>query len=417
VSRRLEPLRMPQPDPERPGGQAWLTRETVRLLEFAAASRLPGTGFGWLDETGHVEGDRPVELYITGRMAHVFALAVLENRDEYAPLLQHGVDSLRAMRDEEYGGWYARIGPDGPLPVGKGAYEHSFVVLAGASATVAGHPLGPALLADGLDVVRQHFLDGSGMVVDQWDDRFDVLDPYRGVNANMHWVEAFLAAADATDEQAWVEHARTITERVIGFAASNGWRIPEHFDPQWQPLLEYNADRPRDQFRPYGATIGHSLEWARLILHLRTALGDAAPSLLEDAARALFDQSVRDGWAVDGATGLVYTVDWGGAPVVHERMHWVVAEGINTAAALFAVTGDEIYQEWYDRWWRWADEFVVDRVHGSWRHELDRTNHPSATVWEGKPDAYHAVQATIVPRCPLGVSVAGSLAGRPENRP
>jgi hypothetical protein len=30
-------------------------------------------------------------------------------------------------------------------------------------------------------------------------------------------------------------------------------------------------------------------------------------------------------------------------------------------------------------------------------------------VWKGKPDAYHAVQATLLPRIPVGISVAGSL--------
>ena len=36
------------------------------------------------------------------------------------------------------------------------------------------------------------------MVVEEWDEAFTTLDAYRGVNANMHTVEALLAAADAT---------------------------------------------------------------------------------------------------------------------------------------------------------------------------------------------------------------------------
>jgi mannose/cellobiose epimerase-like protein (N-acyl-D-glucosamine 2-epimerase family) len=52
---------------------------------------------------------------------------------------------------------------------------------------------------------------------------------------------------------------------------------------------------------------------------------------------------------------------------------------------------------------------VIDRKLGSWHHELDRHNRPAATVWKGKPDAYHAVQATLLPRIPVGISVAGSL--------
>ena len=34
---------------------------------------------------------------------------------------------------------------------------------------------------------------------------------------------------------------------------------------------------------------------------------------------------------------------------------------------------------------------------------------PSGTVWTGKPDIYHAFQATLVPRLPLTPTLAGAL--------
>ena len=72
-----------------------------------------------------------------------------------------------------------------------------------------------------------------------------------------------------------------------------------------------NRDRPDDQFQPYGATVGHGLEWSRLLLHLEASLADP-PDWLLPAAEALFDRAVADGWAVDGADGFVYTTDWDG---------------------------------------------------------------------------------------------------------
>jgi mannose/cellobiose epimerase-like protein (N-acyl-D-glucosamine 2-epimerase family) len=400
--------------PDLPGGTDWLQTQTRQLLDFASRSKHPVTGFGWQDDTGQIRTDQPVELWITCRMTHVFALAVLDGRPEYAPLLAHGMDALEAMRDSQWGGWHAAIGPGGPIPGEKHAYAHAFVILAGASATLAGHSGGPALLGEALDIMRSRFLLPQGLVADTWDQTFTTLDPYRGVNSNMHTVEAFLAAADATGDHSWLDLALAATEQVVhGFAAGNDWRIPEHYTQQWQPLLEFNRDRPADPFRPYGATIGHGLEWARLCLHLRHALGSAAPSWLVADAKRLFEVAVRDGWSVDGDSGLVYTVDWSGVPVVHERMHWVAAEATATAAALFATTGGDDFARWYATWWGWVDEHLIDRTGGSWRHELDRTNQPSATVWHGKPDAYHAVQATIIPRRPLSVSVAGSLTRTP----
>jgi mannose/cellobiose epimerase-like protein (N-acyl-D-glucosamine 2-epimerase family) len=248
------------------------------------------------------------------------------------------------------------------------------------------------------------------MVVEQWDESWSTLDGYRGVNANMHTVEALLSAADVLDDDDLRARARRIVTRVVhDLARGNEWRIPEHFDAAWTPQLEYNADEPAHPFRPYGATIGHWLEWSRLTLHLRAGLGPDAPAWLLDDARSLFDAAVREGWAVDGADGFVYTVDWSGTPVVRERMHWVAAEATATASALYAATGDPAYAQWYATWWEHVAACFADREHGSWHHELSPQNTPSSVTWEGKPDTYHAFQATLVPRLPLAPTLAAAL--------
>ncbi len=329
-----------------PAHARWLEAEGDRLLEFGRASRHPDGGFAWLDDAGTPELDRPVELWITCRMTHVYSLAHLMGRPYAGALADHGVAALTGrFRDQVNGGWYAKVGADGPVTTGKTAYEHAFVVLAGASATAAGRPGGRELLDEALRVLDEHFWDETqGMVVEEWDESFSSLDGYRGVNANMHSVEALLSAADVLDDDALRARAQRILTRVVhDFARGNQWRIPEHFDEHWTPVLDYNVDEPAHPFRPYGATIGHWLEWARLALHLRAGLGDLAPDWLLGDAVELFDASVREGWAVDGADGFVYTVDWSGQPVVRERMHWVAAEATATAAALHAATGDPAY--------------------------------------------------------------------------
>ena len=48
-------------------------------------------------------------------------------------------------------------------------------------------------------------------------------------------------------------------------------------------------------------------------------------------------------------------------------------------------------------------------VGGSWWHELDERNQPSALVWSGKPDVYHALQATLIPRLPLSPTISTAL--------
>jgi sulfoquinovose isomerase len=219
-----------------------------------------------------------------------------------------------------------------------------------------------------------------------------------------------LSAADVLGDASLRDKARRIVTRVVhDLAANNDWRIPEHFDSTWTPDLEYNVDEPAHPFRPYGATIGHWLEWARLTLHLRAALADEAEDWMLDDARSLFEAAINEGWAVDGADGFVYTVDWDGVPVVRERMHWVAAEATATAAALYQATGEPSYGHWYETWWgHIADDFIDSRL-GSWRHELSPLNQPSGKVWNGKPDTYHALQATLIPRLPLAPTIATAV--------
>ncbi len=399
-----------------PAHHRWLEGESDRLWDFGRASRLPDGGFARLDDAGRPT-DGPLELWITCRMTHVYALAHLAGRPGSAPLVDHGLAALTgAFHDDEHGGWFAQVAPDGtPLVTAKEAYPHAFVVLAASSAAAAGRPGARELLDAALAVQEERFWDDdAGMVVEEWDRTFTRLDPYRGVNANMHTVEAYLAAADVTGDRRWLDRAvRVLTRVVHGLAREHGWRLPEHLGASWVPDLGYNAGAPAHPFRPYGATVGHWCEWARLALHARAALqarGDDAPGWLLEDAVALVAAAVRDGWAVDGAPGFVYTVDHDGRPVVRERMHWVVAEAVLAAAALHRATGEERYAALYEQWWDYVAEHVLDRERGSWWHELGPDGRVSRTVWAGKPDVYHAVQATLLPRLPLAPAPAVALA-------
>ncbi|HEY4006535.1 MAG TPA: AGE family epimerase/isomerase [Pseudonocardia sp.] len=395
-----------------PGQADWLSAETARLLAFAEGSWDPIGGFGRQDDRGVRAPAAAAELWITGRMTHVFALGELLGHIGGSELVWHGLDALDGrLADAAHGGWYSEVDSGGPVRREKEFYQHAFGVLGAASAVVAGHARARGVLDGALEVIDRRFWSAEwNMVVEGWDESFTEAQPYRGVNAAMHGVEAFLAAYDATGDALWRDRALAMADRVVHqFAEPHGWRIPEHFDTEWQPLLDYNSDSPDDPFRPYGSTVGHGLEWSRLCLHLHAAYGDKAPEWLGTSSRALFERAVTDGWAVDGADGFVYTVDWDGAPVVRQRMHWVLAEAIGAAASLFEVTGEQGYARWYWHWWNYADRYLLDRELGSWHHELDPHNQPADTVWVGKPDSYHAVQATLLPRIPLRASVAAGV--------
>lgn len=397
--------------------------EGRRLLAFARRSAVPGWGFGWLDDDGAVDPRLPVHTWITARMTHVFALAALrgdpDEREtaELAELAELGVTALASgpLRDPVHPGWFGSVDRSGEAEaMGKLAYDHAFVALAASSAAAAGVVGASALLGEAVEVLERHFLDAAGRVVDGYPRDLSRPEDYRGANSSMHTVEAVLALGDVLDDPRWYEVALGIAEHLVHeVAGARGHRLPEHFDEQWTPLPEYNADRPGDPFRPYGVTPGHLLEWSRLLLQIEVSLADPPAWLLDDA-RALFDRAVGIGWAADGAPGFVYTTDWDDRPVVRNRLHWVQTEAIGAAATLARRTGERRYASLERDWWDFADRHFVDHVPsaGSWFHELGPDNQPTAGTWSGKPDVYHAYQATLLSVLPIAPSLAGQLAGQ-----
>ncbi|HVK30125.1 MAG TPA: AGE family epimerase/isomerase [Nocardioides sp.] len=396
---------------EEPAHTKTLAEEYDRLLDFGTDLVHPAGGAAWLDDHGRPDLDRGVLTWITCRMLHVHAIAALTGHAGSRELAQRLLDGLAGpLRDADHDGWFHRLDADGrpDRAAGKSCYDHAFVLLGTSSAAIAGLDGSDALLADAGDVFLQRFWDDSaGRCRDHFSADWSDLDPYRGLNAAMHAVEAMLAVADATDDDAWRQRAARIAGFVVDLAASYDGRLPEHFDSDWTPELDHNADQPADPFKPYGATVGHGLEWSRLLLTLDAALPD---DRLLPTAELLFDRAVADGWEVDGAPGFVYTTDWSGRPVVPDRMHWVLAEALAAAAALHRRTGEEHYADRFAQWWQHAGDCFFDNTAGSWHHQLDRHNRPAAGVWPGKPDLYHAVQATLLPRLPLAPTITRAVA-------
>lgn len=397
-----------------PGSAPWREAEAARLLAFGRGAALPDGGFGWLGADGRVDRTQPCPLYINARMTHVFALAHLQGVAGADVLAASGLGAFTARyADRVNGGWFSSVDIAGQVVDSvKANYAHAHVLLAASSATAAGIPGAADVLAAAAAAVDQHFWsDAEGAAVESWNADFTESEPYRGANSNMHSVEAYLAAGDATGNPVWHARAASVAARLIDTCArANAWRIPEHYDAEWRPRLDYNIDRPSDQFRPYGTTPGHSFEWARLLLDLEAAQL-APPAWLAEAATALFDAAVADAEDRDRHPGLIYTVDEHHRPVVTARLHWVACEAVLAADALHRRTGGERFAAAAARWWDEIDRYFIDRSGGGWWQELAPDMTPAASTWSGKPDVYHSYQALLFPSLPLSPAAASALAG------
>jgi len=391
--------------------KSYLKELREELLRFGRRFPSPEGGAYYLGDDGTPWKDRSRETWITCRMAHVYSMGAMLGYEGCDKLADAALSGLTGeLKDKENGGWYAGRTAAGEILPNKQCYAHAFVILAAASGVLAKRPGAGELLQEALRLYDERFWDeGEGLARDTWDTAFSVLDTYRGLNANMHTVEAFLAVADVTGDDTYRVRAGRIIDRVIGWARENNWRIPEHFTEDWKPDLSCNREKPDDPFKPYGATPGHGIEWSRLITQwaMSTYQKDekkTGPYI--EAAQQLYRRAVTDAWNADGAKGIVYTTDWDGIPVVHDRMHWTLAEAINTSAVLYRVTGDEVYAGEYAAFLEYLEESVRDHRYGSWFHQMDKENRVMGTVWPGKSDLYHAFQATLIPYTAVDTSVA-----------
>ena len=334
------------------------------LLNFGHRFPSPNGGSYYLGDDGTPWKDRNRETWITCRMAHVYSLGLMLGHERSGELVDAALKGLRGeLHDDKNGGWYAGVTQEGGIVPNKQCYAHAFVILAASSALTAGRPGAKELLEEALDK-KYHIRAGR------------------------------------------------IIDHVIRWAEDNSWRIPEHFTKEWVADLDCNRDRPDDPFKPYGATPGHGIEWARLITQWALANCGEEKEKLEkylQAAEKLYTTAIKDGWNADGAPGIVYTTDWNGKPVVHDRMHWTLAEAINTSAVLYHVTGREKYAKDYAEFMKYLDEVVMDHENGSWFHQLDEHNHLKGTVWPGKSDLYHALQSTLIPYHKADTSIAPAV--------
>ena len=220
------------------------------MLSFGHKFPSPDGSTYYLGDDGTPWTERNRETYATARMAHVYSIGSFLNHEGSSELTDAALKGLKgALRDNAHGGWYSGLDKDNAPLSGKLCYAHAFVILAATSGILSGRPGAQELLEDAMAEYDRFFWnEEEGLASDLWDTDFTVMDDYRGLNSNMHTVEAFLAVADVANREDYRVRCGRIIDHVIGWAGNNNWRIPEHFSKDWVADLECNKDHPADPF-------------------------------------------------------------------------------------------------------------------------------------------------------------------------
>lgn len=381
--------------------RSWLAAEALREFDFFRASLRQGPGFHVLGYDGAPLSDTVQELHTTTRLVHSYSLGKRAGVPGCDAIIDQGMRYLFSHhRDAQHGGFLWALDGEEVHDERKLAYGHVFVLLAGASAKMAGHPDADRLIDDVDTVLDVHFWEeGPGLFCDEWNRDWTPFSTYRGMNANMHGVEAMLTAFEATGREKYLDRAGRILDFFLGrIAPEYGWRLPEHYTEDWRVDRDYSGN---PMFRPAGTTPGHSFELARLLLQywdLRGRPDDGSPA----TARKVAERALRDAWD-EGNGGFVYTLGFDGKPDVKSRYWWPVTEAIGVLATFIKLDPTPADEAWYRKLWQFADARFIDHDHGGWFPEIDDTNRPAMTQFKGKPDIYHSIQAALFPLAP-GIS-------------
>lgn len=378
-----------------PHHRAWLKAQADRQLKFFSASlQGAGPGFHTLDAAGRPLPDATQELHTTTRLIHSYALAQIAGHDGAGRIVDHGMAYLQSHhRDADHGGYLWALNGDDISDDRKLAYGHIFVLLAASSAKMAGHPDAGALIADVTKILDQYYWEeGPGLFADEWNRDWTPFSSYRGMNANMHGVEALLTAYEATGQDIFLSRAGRILDFFTAtIAPKEGWRLPEHYTENWAIDRAYSGN---PMFRPAGTTPGHSFELGRLLLQYWDLIGRPEGDM-PIRARCLIEQALQDAWRIDG--GFSYTLKFDGSTAIPSRFWWPVTEAIGAMAALIKLDRRDADEIWYRRLWTFASAHYVDHARGGWFPEIDETGQPTGTIFAGKPDIYHSIQACLFP--------------------
>lgn len=277
---------------------------------------------------------------------------------------QRGLDYLTQVHRQDNGRYVWLLERDKIADERVMAYGHAFVILAAASCIRAGIDTARQTLHEVHAFMEDNFWDeAAGAYADERNASLDVLDPYRGQNANMHMCEALLAAWQATGEVAFLDRAEQLANRfAFDLAEQSGGQIWEHYDANWQVDMQFNIDKPNDRYKPWGFQPGHQVEWSKLLL----ILNEERPNdKWLPKARDLYERAISSGWDTEHG-GLVYGVAPDGGFCAAEKYFWVQSEAFAAAWRLYALTGEERFLDDYRRIWQWSWNHLIDHHHGAW---------------------------------------------------
>lgn len=283
----------------------------------------------------------------------------------------------------------------------------AFVLLSYSNAYMAGIDEAKEGIKETFDLLEEKYWESNNNLYADSYNSNGILQNYRGQNSNMHLVEAFISAFDATNDRKYLLKAYLIAESVtIKLSSYDKFNlICEHFSSEkynssssWIIDNEYNKNNcfNENNFHPVGYQPGHLTEWSTLLIRLEDRIikvfNDGNEDIISKLNTAwivpraceLFDTAMINGWD-DEYGGIICSFvenennykNLNNESIIFydtNKYHWVQAASFSAAAVLFKRTCDNKYSEYYNKIWKYIWENFVDHVDGAWFCTLNQNN-------------------------------------------
>ncbi len=339
-----------------------------------------------------------------GRMTWVAAQVVLREpsmKDEFLPIVRHGVDFLaNVMWDKQDGGFFWGLDDEGKISSAFGdekeLYGIGFCIYGAAAAYKAtGDPKALQIAKDGFlwadkhahDAIHGGYFewlsrDGTPVVPSVADGKVatNAIGPinFKSMNTHIHLLEAFTQLYTVWPDpilRARLEELLTIVRDKISVEPGV---MNLYFTNAWQPIPDHDS-------------YGHDVETAYLMLETDEALHKVAEEKTERMARMLVDHALAYGWDQKNG-GFFREGTTFGKPEDTMKEWWVQVEGLNALLMMHERYGmkDGIYFQRFLEQWNFIRHHTIDgRYHGDYNlTTADGTpvTEDKGSIWKA---AYH----------------------------
>lgn len=204
---------------------------------------------------------------------------------------------------------------------------------------------------------------------DTWDKLDDVrlsekdLNEPKGMNTNLHVIEAYATLYEATKDRRVGEALKKVIEVYMNKIVNDKNHVTIFFSEDWKPkTTEFSY--------------GHDIESTWLIWEAAELLNDTALlNSIRPKILAMVDTFVDEGF--DAKTNsTLYEIFPKTGKIDTDRHWWVQIEAVEGLANAYDMTGKEEYRQLALKQWSYIRENVIDRVHGEWFWRIDNDGYP-----------------------------------------